>query len=109
MKESFLIKQSQLLGDSPVAAVDENPYDVGASVEQCIFDTYKRQVSKEYKAKVRTLLFNLKDPKNPDLRRRVLCGEVPPEVLVVLTSEELASNDKRAQNDKIRCALPVIC
>jgi len=67
-----------------------------------VFEAFKQQVSNPYRAKLRTLLFNLKDASNPDLRRRVLCGEVPPDVLVVLTSEELASNVKRAQNDKIR-------
>jgi transcription elongation factor S-II len=51
---------------------------------------------------VRTLLFNLKDKKNPDLRRRVLLGEIPPEALLDMSSEELASDAKRADNDKIR-------
>jgi transcription elongation factor S-II len=51
---------------------------------------------------VRTLLFNLKDKKNPDLRRRVLLGEVAPHMLLEMTSEELASDAKRQENDKIR-------
>ena len=37
-------------------------------------------VTARYKAKFRTLSFNLKDASNPDLRRRVLSGEIPPHV-----------------------------
>ena len=33
-------------------------------------------VNKDYKAKSRRLSFNIKDPRNPDLRRRVLKGEI---------------------------------
>jgi transcription elongation factor S-II len=34
-------------------------------------------VNPRYKAKYRSLIFNLKDAANPDLRRRVLSGEIP--------------------------------
>lgn len=33
-------------------------------------------VNAHYKAKYRSLIFNLKDANNPDLRRRVLSGEI---------------------------------
>lgn len=44
--------------------------------------------------KYRSIMFNIKDPKNPDLRRKVLVGEVDPERLIAMTHEEMAS-DKR--------------
>lgn len=50
----------------------------------------------------RSLSFNLKDPNNPDLRARVLRGEVPGTSLVNLTAEQLASDNRRLANDKIR-------
>jgi hypothetical protein len=37
-------------------------------------------VTPKYKARFRTLHFNLKDVNNPDLRRRVLSGEIAPQV-----------------------------
>lgn len=46
---------------------------------------------KDYKAKYRSLIFNLRDDNNPDLRRRVLLGDIPAEKLVTLTHQELAS------------------
>ena len=45
----------------------------------------------DYKNKYRTLLFNLKDAHNPELRARVLMGDIPPAKLVRMTSEQLAS------------------
>jgi hypothetical protein len=50
-----------------------------------------RSVSKDYKAKFRSLHFNLKDANNPELRARVLRGELAPAVLVTLSSAELAN------------------
>jgi transcription elongation factor S-II len=57
---------------------------------------------KEYKAKFRQLSFNLKDPKNPDLRRSVADGLISPAVLLDLSPEELGSDERRNSNAKIR-------
>ena len=46
---------------------------------------------KEYRQKVRSLSYNLSDASNPELRARVLQGEVAPERLVQMTPNELAS------------------
>jgi hypothetical protein len=50
-------------------------------------------IGAQYKAKFRSLLFNLKDPINPELRARVLTGEVPPARLARMEPHELASRD----------------
>ncbi|KAE9609211.1 hypothetical protein Lal_00020086 [Lupinus albus] len=50
-------------------------------------------VNKKYKEKGRSLLFNLKDRNNPELRERVMSGEIPPEQLCSMTAEELASEE----------------
>ena len=41
--------------------------------------------------KYRSLLFNLKDGSNPELRARVLMGDIPPAKLVRMSTENLAS------------------
>ena len=46
---------------------------------------------KDYKAKYRSLIFNLRDKANPDLRRRVLTGDIPADKLVTFSHNELAS------------------
>jgi Transcription factor S-II (TFIIS), central domain len=48
-------------------------------------------VNKKYKEKGRSLLFNLKDPNNPELRVRVLSGNIKPKKLCLMSTEELAS------------------
>ncbi|KAL4279044.1 hypothetical protein GQ457_03G045480 [Hibiscus cannabinus] len=50
-------------------------------------------VNKKYKEKGRSLLFNLKDRNNPELRERVVSGEIPPERLCSMSAEELASKE----------------
>ncbi|KAJ7332163.1 hypothetical protein JRQ81_014343 [Phrynocephalus forsythii] len=47
----------------------------------------------KYKNRIRSRLSNLKDSKNPDLRKNVLCGVITPEQIAVMTSEEMASNE----------------
>lgn len=41
----------------------------------------------KYKNRVRSRISNLKDAKNPDLRRNVLCGAITPQQIAVMTSE----------------------
>jgi transcription elongation factor S-II len=41
----------------------------------------------KYKNRVRSRISNLKDVKNPDLRRNVLCGVITPQQIAVMTSE----------------------
>lgn len=48
-------------------------------------------MDKEYRQKVRSLSYNLSDASNPELRARVLQGEVTPDRLVQMTPNELAS------------------
>ncbi|KAI5070920.1 hypothetical protein GOP47_0013171 [Adiantum capillus-veneris] len=50
-------------------------------------------VNKKYKEKARSLLFNLKDRSNPELRLRVLAGEMTPENLCTMNAEQLASKE----------------
>ncbi|KAK9192690.1 hypothetical protein WN944_003383 [Citrus x changshan-huyou] len=56
-----------------------DPVGVAVSVESVLFKN------------MCPFLFNVKDPKNPDFRRKVLLGEVKPETLVTALPEEMAS------------------
>lgn len=74
---------------------------LAVEIESALFNSHKG-VTPSYKAKFRQLHFNLKDEKNPDLRRRVVNGTISPEVLITLSPEELASDAKREENQRIR-------
>lgn len=58
-------------------------------------------VSQEYKSKYRSLSFNMKDLKNPDLRRRVLFGEVMPMELMTMSADDMASDQLKRQKSEI--------
>lgn len=77
----------------------DSPYMTSAEIEQKVYDAYDQA---GYRAQVRTIIFNLKDKKNPDFRRRVLIGEVAPDEIVNMKSEQMASDKKREENSNIR-------
>nr|GME04945.1 death-inducer obliterator 1-like [Ipomoea batatas] len=70
----------------------ESPEDLAFKIEAELFKLFGG-VNKKYKEKGRSLLFNLKDPNNPELRERVMSGEILPERLCSMTAEELASKE----------------
>ena len=78
-----------------------NPVQLAATVEFVMFERigWSNPIKK---TKYQSILFNLKDPKNPDLRRRVLLGEIKPESLVTMSAEEMASHKRQSENIQIQ-------
>ncbi|KAG4156533.1 hypothetical protein ERO13_D02G003200v2 [Gossypium hirsutum] len=78
-----------------------DPIWVAVTVESVMF----RKMGKSNgtnKIKYRSIMFNMNDPKNPDLRRKVLLGEVNPERLITMTPEEMASEQRQRENKEIK-------
>ncbi|KAK9698080.1 hypothetical protein RND81_08G081100 [Saponaria officinalis] len=69
-----------------------SPESVALAIESELFKLFGC-VNKKYKEKGRSLLFNLKDRNNPELREKVMAGELPPDRLCSMTAEELASKE----------------
>lgn len=65
---------------------------IAAAVEEVV---HRTKTDAEYKQRMRTIIFNLKDKKNPELRRRVVLGEISPEDFAVMSSEDMASDKKQ--------------
>ncbi|XP_030939684.1 transcription elongation factor TFIIS-like [Quercus lobata] len=78
-----------------------DPVPVAATVESVLFEKigWSNPIKK---ANYQSILLNLKDPKNPDLRRRVLLGEIKPETLVTMSAEEMASHKRQSENIQIQ-------
>ncbi|XP_030482129.2 uncharacterized protein LOC115699059 [Cannabis sativa] len=70
----------------------QSPENLALKIEAELFKLFGG-VNKKYKEKGRSLLFNLKDRNNPELRERVMRGEISPERLCSMTAEELASKE----------------
>ncbi|GMH07000.1 hypothetical protein Nepgr_008840 [Nepenthes gracilis] len=69
-----------------------SPDSIACRIESELFKLFGG-VNKKYKERGRSLLFNLKDRNNPELRERVMSGEIPPGRLCSMTAEELASEE----------------
>ena len=78
-----------------------DPAEVAAAVESAMYERigWSNPIKK---AKYRSVLFNLKDPMNPDLRRKVLLGEIKAETLVTMSAEEMASDKRQRENIQIK-------
>ncbi|XP_015280364.1 PREDICTED: transcription elongation factor A protein 2 [Gekko japonicus] len=83
---------SALQTDNDHVAIGADCEHLAAQIEEFIYQDVKNTDLK-YKNRVRSRISNLKDSKNPDLRKNVLCGVITPEQIAVMTSEEMASNE----------------
>ncbi|XP_047601811.1 transcription elongation factor A protein 2 isoform X3 [Lutra lutra] len=88
---AFSLSSLQLSPDDHMA-VGADCEGLSAQIEECIFRDVGNTDMK-YKNRVRSRISNLKDAKNPDLRRNVLCGAITPQQIAVMTSEEMASDE----------------
>ncbi|XP_010508534.1 PREDICTED: transcription elongation factor TFIIS-like [Camelina sativa] len=82
-----------------VAACD--PCAVAVSVESAMFDKLGCFMGPQ-KAKYRSILFNMGDTNNPDLRRKVLTGEINGERLVTMETQEMGSEQLRKELQRIK-------
>ena len=79
-----------------------DPVEVAVAVESMLFKNMGPSRGTKAAVQYRAILFNVKDPKNPDFRRKLLLGEVKPETLVTMLSEEMASDERQRQTNQIR-------
>ncbi|XP_059810742.1 transcription elongation factor A protein 3 isoform X2 [Hypanus sabinus] len=71
---------------------DANCDKMGAEIEDYIYQEFQKTDLK-YKNRVRSRISNLKDPKNPNLRKNVLSGAIDLLHLARMTAEEMASDE----------------
>ena len=78
-----------------------DPVEVAASVESAMYERigWSNPIKK---AKYQSVLFNLKDPKNSDLRRKVVLAEINAETLVTMSAEEMACEKRKRENIQIK-------
>ncbi|KAK1562333.1 hypothetical protein Q3G72_010313 [Acer saccharum] len=113
--KNYNVREILLEAFSRVA--DEVPYMEDKKIEErvkgcdpvSVADTVESMMFKKMgpyngakKLKYKSIIFNVKDPKNPDFRRKILVGDIKPEMLVTLSSEEMASNWRQCQNYLIK-------
>ncbi|XP_053561368.1 SPOC domain-containing protein 1 [Bombina bombina] len=78
------------------------------NIELELFALYQ-STDHRYKTKYRSILFNLKDPTNKELFRKVVLGEITPQYLVLMTPEKMARQDlTNWRNQKRQHTLDII-
>lgn len=73
---------------------------MAVAVEQAAFTQYKGETP-EYKKKIRSLFSNLKNKSNRELGVNILSGKITPEKFVIMTDEELKSEDRRREEEEL--------
>ncbi|NXI43903.1 PHF3 protein, partial [Galbula dea] len=95
VKQSLKEILMKRLTDSSLKIPEERAAKVATRIEKELFSFF-RDTDSKYKNKYRSLMFNLKDPKNNILFKKVLKGEVTPDHLIKMSPEELASKELAA-------------
>jgi len=89
----------QALGEAqPEDVLD--PLQIAQEIEGALYMKYK-EVSRDYKTKFRSLSFNLKNPKNPELRSSVMQGQISADHLVEMSPQEMASEELKKERQRI--------
>ncbi|KAL2227325.1 transcription elongation factor TFIIS [Sesamum indicum] len=78
-----------------------DPYRVAVLVETAMFEKWGKSNGAQ-KFKYRSIMFNIKDQNNPDFRRKVLVGDFEPRAILELTPEEMASDARQMENEKLK-------
>ena len=74
---------------------------IACSVEQAAYKLLGPEDREPYKSKVRALYQNLKNKSNPELRIRVVSGDIKPEKLISMSHDELKSEERRKEDEKL--------
>ncbi|TKC49012.1 hypothetical protein EI555_020342 [Monodon monoceros] len=80
-------------GDDYIA-IGADEEELGSQIEEAIYQEI-RNTNMKYKNRIRSRISNLKDAKNPNLRKNkfFLCGNIPPDLFARMTAEEMASDE----------------
>ncbi|XP_049879682.1 death-inducer obliterator 1 isoform X2 [Pectinophora gossypiella] len=72
---------------------EEEIHQFAVDTEEELHELFSRDVGMKYKAKYRSLMFNIKDRKNLTLWQKICDRKITPQQLVRLSPEELASQE----------------
>lgn len=93
VKKSLLESLSSRISEEPeLKTAEENLEELITKIEEELFNQFGK-VDQKYKAKYRSLLFNIKDPKNLNFFKKIMFKWVTPQQLVRMSADEMASQE----------------
>jgi transcription elongation factor S-II len=94
----------KLMYDGIAYMSEHSPSDilkVAQAIETAAYNHFNSSTSAEYKAQIRSLFQNLKMKPNASLRQDVFSGAIPPQKFVAMTTEDLKSAEKKAEDEAL--------
>ncbi|MCO5594288.1 hypothetical protein L7F22_048317 [Adiantum nelumboides] len=88
-------------GKDLVRAKSRDPIGVAVAVETVMFESLGGFHGVN-KMKYRSIIFNIKDANNPDFRRKILLGDLNPGEIINLTPDQMASDQRKMENEEIK-------
>ena len=76
-----------------ITIIEEDLDQLVKDIEEALYKLYNRDVGSKYKSKYRSLVFNIKDPKNNGLFRKIVRKEYSTNRIAAMTAEEMASKE----------------
>jgi len=99
LRKKFIeILQTPVDTDKYDEETNEKAIDIAIKIEELLTSLHKDR--KVYSDKARSLIFNLRDPKNPQLKKKVLEEEYQVLQFVTLSPKELANELKKQERDE---------
>lgn len=83
-------------------AAPERILGLAKSLEADVFKNHKSKIEAPYKRRIQTLFLNLKDKKNPNLRKRVVSGEISTSRLATMETREMASEERQKEDEELQ-------
>ena len=82
MTDALTLKLSK---NTDVKIEEDKLEDLVKTIEHDLYAFYSRDVGNKYRAKYRSLVFNIKDEKNNGLFRKIINGTIAPKKLVEMS------------------------
>uniref|UniRef100_A0A182NNL0 PHD finger protein 3 n=1 Tax=Anopheles dirus TaxID=7168 RepID=A0A182NNL0_9DIPT len=101
LKEHLMQRTAELQEDSTIKRLTEEEIDRFVSdTEHQMFLLFNKDTGMKYRAKYRSLVFNIKDRKNLSLFQKISEKSIEPKQLVRMTADELASQELAQWREK---------
>ncbi|XP_026814023.1 PHD finger protein 3 isoform X2 [Rhopalosiphum maidis] len=93
VRKSLLESLSSRISEEPeLKTAEQNLEELISKIEEELYNQFSK-VDQKYKTKYRSLLFNIKDPKNLNFFKKIIFKWVTPYQLVRMTADEMASQE----------------
>ena len=95
----FTNRFNELSSDEKCRVSKDSVSKLADKIENELSKLFKNTVQQKYGVKARSLMFNLRDPKN-HLFKKVMMGKISPQRLVAMSTDELANSELKNWREK---------